>query len=150
MALPAGRSKLYIKKKLRLDLISFDQRKMFRIATAAVGSVKNRVVSVRNAMDAAAKPLSKSYAIRKTRLLGRNKRDLTYSGSMLQNFQVRTVENNRAFATNSTLRDRRAARANNQRELWIAYSRTNRLVTVRTAQAVLNEITAGMVHTYSV
>ncbi|MEN6532175.1 MAG: hypothetical protein ABFD89_00835 [Bryobacteraceae bacterium] len=98
---PYGRQssvRIYVKKQVRLDRLSFDQTKMFKLGNVAVAAVKNRLSLAQGPNDTAAKPLTKRYAIWKTKRGKGNRRNLSLSGDMLRNFQVRTVSENRARA----------------------------------------------------
>lgn len=90
--------RIYVKKQVRLDRLSFHQSKMFKIGNVAVAAIKNRLSLAQGPNDTAAKPLTKRYAIWKTKRGKGNRRNLSLSGDMLRNFQVRTVTENRARA----------------------------------------------------
>ena len=112
---------------------------MFKIGNVGLASVKNRLAATQGPNDGAAKPLSRYYAIRKTKM-GKGSRDLMLTGDMLRNFMVRTVSENKAKASNSTRKDRVKAWITNKIEPWAVFSPKNRLVVQQTAQQVLNEI----------
>ena len=98
--------RVYQKKQIRLDRLNFRQTQMFKIGNVGVAAVKNRLAAAEGPTDSSAKPLTKRYAIWKTKLGKGNRRNLMLSGDMLRNFQVRTVSENRAKASNSTRKDR--------------------------------------------
>src|SRR5512142_1096945 len=98
--------RIWQKKQIRLDRLNFRQNQMFKIGNVGAAAVKNRVGAALGPADSAAKPLTKAYAIRKTRLGRGNRRNLIYTGDMLRNLQVRTVSENKARAGLSTRRDR--------------------------------------------
>src|SRR5579884_4517453 len=98
--------RIWQKKQIRLDRLNFRQHQMFKIGNVGVAAVKNRVGVALGPSDAPAKPLTKRYAIRKTRLGKGNRRNQTLTGDMLRNFMVRTVSGNRARAGLSTRKDR--------------------------------------------
>ncbi len=90
--------KIWVKKTLTVQHLNFNQKQMVKLGTVAVAENKNRVGKAKNLSDAPSKPLSKGYAIRKSRNLARggfrrtgrgsgrkNVRDLSYTGDMLQN-----------------------------------------------------------------
>jgi hypothetical protein len=134
------RVRLYIKKKLVIDgRLTFDQKRMYRIGTIAVGEVKDRVKRALNETDSKSKPLNTRYAIRKTRFGKRNVRDLSYTGDMLNNFTLRTVSDNEAFGRNTTKKNQDKARGNNLRERWVVYSRKNADVVVKAANDEFNQ-----------
>jgi hypothetical protein len=90
--------------------------------------------------DSAAKPLTKRYAIRKTKLGLGNRRNLTFTGNLLRNFQVRTVSENRAKANVSTRKDRIKAWVNQRIEPWMVFSPKNRLAVFEATRRVLGEM----------
>lgn len=132
------RVRVFVKKQRRVDRLTYEQQDMLRLGTVGVASVIQRVQSGRNAEDQPAKPLTKSYAIRKTKRGRGNRRNLTYTGSMLRELTVRTVSENQAKAALSTRENRDIkARANERIEQWLAFSRTNIQAVKRAAQILL-------------
>jgi hypothetical protein len=143
--------KIYVKKQIRVDRLNFNQRQMLKLGTVGVAGVIARAQSATNVADSAAKPLSRGYAIRKSKLRGgqklagavggsraiTNKRDLTLTGSMLGNLKVRTVSENRASAGWSTLKDRQKARNNERLEHFIDFSPRNTAKVVEAAERIL-------------
>jgi len=132
--------RIYEKKQIRLDRLNFKQHQMFKIGNVGVAAVKNRVGAALGPTDAAAKPLTKRYAIRKTRLGRGNRRNLTLTGDMLRNFQVRTVSENKARAGLSTRKDRIKAWINQKIEPWIVFSPKNKAAVLEATRRVLNEM----------
>ena len=132
--------RIYPKKEVRLDRLSVRQAQMFKIGNVGLASVKNRLAAAQGPTDSAAKPLSRYYAIRKTKMGRGNRRDLMLTGDMLRNFMVRTVSENKAKASNSTRKERIKAWITNKIEPWAVFSPKNRIVVQQTAQQVLNEI----------
>lgn len=132
--------RVWQKKQLRLDLLNFPQQQMFKIATVGVAAVKNRVGAALGPSDSAAKPLTKGYAIRKSKLGKGNRRNLTLTGDMLRNVQVRTVSDNKARAALSTRKDRIKAWANQKIEPWLVFSPKNRASALEAAKRVLAEM----------
>ena len=132
--------RIYQKKEVRLDRLNIKQAQMFKIGNVGLASVKNRLAGAQGPNDGAAKPLSRYYAIRKTRMGRGNRRDLMLTGDMLRNFMVRTVSENKAKASNSTRKDRVKAWITTKIEPWAVFSPKNRIVVQQTAQQVLNEI----------
>ncbi len=132
--------RIYQKKEVRLDRLNIKQAQMFKIGNVGLASVKNRLAAAQGPNDGAAKPLSRYYAIRKTKMGRGNRRDLMLTGDMLRNFMVRTVSDNKAKASNSTRKDRVKAWITNKIEPWAVFSPKNRIVVQQTAQQVLNEI----------
>ena len=136
----AASARVFVKKQVRIDHLTFHQQAMFKIGTVGVAAVKNRVGSAQGPTDGAAKPLTKRYAIRKSTLGKGNRRNLMFTGNMLRNFQVRTVSDNKAKASNSTRKDRIKAWANQQREPWIVLSPKNVGAVIEAGRRVLAEM----------
>ena len=132
--------RIWQKKQIRLDRLNFKQHQMFKIGNVGVAAVKNRVGAALGPSDALAKPLTKRYAIRKTRLGKGNRRNLTLTGDMLRNFMVRTVSENRARAGLSTRKDRIKAWVNQKIEPWVVFSPKNKAAVLEAARRVLNEM----------
>ena len=132
--------RIWQKKEVRLDRLNVKQTQMFKIANVGVASVKNRLAAAQGPTDGAAKPLSRYYAIRKTRMGKGNRRNLMLTGDMLRNFQVRTVSENRAKASNSTRKDRIKAWITQKIEPWAVFSPKNRAVVQQTAKQLITEM----------
>jgi len=132
--------RVYVKKQLRLDLLNFPQRQMYELGNSGVAAVKSRLAAAQGPTDAPAKPLTKRYAIFKTRQGKGNRRNLTFTGDLLRNFQVRTVSENRAKAGVSTRKDRIKAWANEKREAWMVFSPRNKAAVVEAARKMLEEM----------
>jgi hypothetical protein len=131
--------RIYQKKQIRLDRLSFRQTQMFKIGNVGVAAVKNRVTAAQGPSDSPAKPLTKRYAIWKTKRGKGNRRNLMLTGDMLRNFLVRTVSENKAKASNSTRKDRIKAWINNKIEPWIVFSPQNKAAVLDAANRVLQE-----------
>lgn len=132
--------RVYQKKQIRLDLLNFRQNAMFKIGNVGVAAVKNRVTAALGPNDSPAKPLTKRYAIRKTKLGKGNRRNLTFTGDLLRNFQVRTVSENKARASLSTRKDRIKAWINQKIEPWAVFSPKNRDAVLEAARRVVREM----------
>ena len=83
---------------------------------------------------------NKQYENQKTRLAKGNRRNLMMTGDMLRNFQVRTVSDNKAKASNSTRKDRLKAWLNQKIEPWVVFSPKNKAAVAESARRVLEEI----------
>jgi hypothetical protein len=132
--------RIYQKKQIRLDRLNFRQAQMFKIGNVGVAAVKNRLAAAQGPTDSSAKPLTKRYAIQKTKLGKGNRRDLSFTGDMLRNFLVRTVSENKAKASNSTRKDRLKAWINNKIEPWVVFSPKNNVAVAESARRVLQEM----------
>jgi hypothetical protein len=129
--------RVYQKRQLRLDLLTFKQRQMYDLGMAGVAAVKERLAAAKGPTDGPAKPLKKSYAIWKTRQGKGNRRNLTLTGELLGNFTVRTVSDNQAKANVSSRKARIKAWANQKREQWMVFSPRNREAVKKAAQQML-------------
>jgi len=129
--------RVYQKKQLRLDLLNFQQRQMYELGSVGVAAVKARLAAAQGPTDAPAKPLTKGYAIWKTKQGKGNRRNLMLTGDLLQNFQVRTVSENRAKASLSTRKNRIKAGVNQNIEPWMVFSPKNKAVVTEAAQKML-------------
>ena len=109
-------------------------------AAVHVAAVKNRLAAAQGPTDSSAKPLTKRYAIQKTKLGSGNRRNLMMTGDMLRNFQVRTLTNNRAKASNSTRKNRLKAWLNQKIEPWVVFSPKNQAAVAESARRVLQEM----------
>jgi hypothetical protein len=137
--------RVYVKKEVRLDRLNVRQQEMFKIANVGVAAVRNRLAAAQGPDDGPAKPLSRYYAIRKTKMGKGNRRNLILTGNMLRNFQVRTVSENKAKATNSTRKDRVKAWITSKIEPWAVFSPRNREVVYQTAQKLIAELAPRLV-----
>lgn len=142
--------RIYAKKMIRLDNMKVTQMTMFQIGNVALASRKLDVSRALNTHGGPAKPLSKRYAIRKSKWTGasgkgRNKRDLSLSGDMMRELTVRTVSNKVSIARWTTRRNRMKARANNAIEEFVAYSEKNRNDTLRAARIIVQKLMPGMI-----
>ncbi len=131
--------RVWQKRTIRLDRLNLKQHQMFKIGNVGVAAVKNRVQVAQGPSDSAARPLTKRYAIWKTKHRRGNRRNLTLTGDMLRNFMVRTVSERRAVASNTTRKDRIKAWANQKIEPWMVFSQKNRAAVVEAARRVFQE-----------
>jgi hypothetical protein len=137
--------RIWQKKEVRLDRLNFRQHQMFKVGTVGVAAVKNRVQAALGPEDQPAKPLTKRYAIRKTKLGKGNRRNLSFTGDMLRNLQVRAVSEGKARAGLSTRNDRIKAWANQKIEQWLVFSPKNRAAVVEAARRVMQEAAKRLV-----
>jgi hypothetical protein len=120
--------------------LNIRQSAMFKIGNVGVAAVKNRITAAMGPADSTAKPLTKRYAIWKSKRGKGNRRNLTFTGDMLRNFQVRTVSENKARASLSTRKDRIKAWVNQKIEPWVVFSPKNKAAVVEATRRVLNEL----------
>lgn len=133
--------RIWQKKKIVLDQLNFRQRDMVKIGTVGVATVLNRVTAALGPSDGPAKPLTKRYAIRKSRLHLSNRRDLTFTGRMLRNVSLRTVSDNSARAALTSRKERIKGLANDRIEPWLVFSAKNRQAVMEAARQVFREVT---------
>ena len=136
----AASVRVFYKKQVRIDHMTFRQQSMLKIGTVGVAAVKNRLAAALGPDDNPAKPLTKRYAITKSRLGLGNRRTLSFTGDMLRNFQVRTVTDNMARANNSTRMDRLKAWINQKIQPWVVFSPKNKTAVAESARRVLQEM----------
>lgn len=137
--------RVFYKKQVRIDQMNFRQQAMLKIGTVGVAAVKNRVAAAQDPNDGSSKPLTRRYAIQKTKLGKGNRRNLMLTGDMLRNFQVRTVTDNKAKANNSTRKDRLKAWMNQQIEPWVLFSPKNKAAVAEAARRVLREMSPKLI-----
>ena len=133
--------RIWEKKQIRLDRLNFSQHQLFKIGSVGVAAVKNRVTAALGPDDSPAKPLTKRYAIKKTKLGKGNRRNLTFSGNMIRNLMVRTVSEKASKAGLTTRKDRIKAWANQRIEQWLVFSPKNKAAVVEAARRVFQEAT---------
>jgi hypothetical protein len=152
--------RIYEKKQIRLDRLNVRQQEMFKIGNVGLAAVKNRVTAGLGPNDTAAKPLTKKYAIWKTKQGKGNRRNLMLTGDMLRSFQVRTVSETRAVAaatgrgsvkTTTNKRGKAVGVTNkvkawitNKIEPWVVFSPKNRQVVQQTAQQLIGQMGARL------
>lgn len=156
--------RIWVKKQLRLEPLNTQQREMVEIGSAGLLDVFRRVQSAQGPNDGPALPLKQKYAIWKTRKGLGNRRNLFASGQMLGSLKLRTVTENKAYASvgadarsyrgnkwrtvavkkkgvatgayrNLTNKD--VAWANQKREPWLTFSPANIKAIYAKAQAIL-------------
>lgn len=137
--------RIWQKRQLRLDTLTFRQRDMVRIGSAGLLSVMKRLSEAKGPTDAPAKPLTKRYAIYKSRLRKGRFRDLKLTGKMLKNLTLRTVSDNSAKAALTSQKERVKGRSNTKHEPWLVFSPQNRLAVMQVAGRVFAEAKARMI-----
>jgi hypothetical protein len=143
----AASVRIWQKKQLRLDLLTVNQRAMVDIGAAGLLSVKKRLAQGQGADDGPAKPLKRRYALYKQHRGERPIRDLFFTGKMLANLQLRTVNDNHAVARCSSEKERIKALANQRRESWCVFSSVNRRDVIKKANEVIHRIIEKLVIT---
>ena len=131
--------RIYQKKQLIFNQLSFRHQDMVKIGTVGVAAMKNRLEVARGPGDAPAKPLTKRYAIYKTRRGKRNRRNLRLTGRMLENFTLRTVTESTAKASLTSRKERIKGWANQKIEPWVVLSPKNQAAVREATRRVLAE-----------
>lgn len=140
--------RVYVKKEIRLERLTFNQQQMLKLGTVGLATVKNRVQSAKEEHDAAAKPLNKAYAITKSRVTRKRAlRDLTYSGDMMRNLQVRTVSENQSRAGLTSRKQRVKGKVMSGIQRWLVFSPVNVQDTIKAARLIFTESVARIVKT---
>jgi hypothetical protein len=133
--------RIYQKKQIRLDTLNVKQKQMFKLGTVSVASVRNRLALAQGPNDTPAKPLTKRWAIRKSKARKGNRRNLMYTGDMLRHFGVRTVTEKTAKARVAGGRKNSIkAWMNNKIEPWCVFSQKNLADVHRVWQVLVNEM----------
>lgn len=131
--------RVFYKKQVRIDRMNFRQHQMFKVGTVGVAAVKNRLQAALGPEDQPAKPLTKRYAIQKTKLGKGNRRNLSFTGDMLRNLSLRTVSEKTAKAGLTSRKDRIKGWANQKIEQWLVFSPKNKAAVVEAARRVMAE-----------
>ena len=132
--------RIWQRKQLRLDRLTFRQRDMVQIGAAGLLAVKKRIAAVQGPSDSPARPLTKRYAIHKSKLRKGNLRDLWLTGKMLKNLTLRTVSENSSKAALTSRKERIKGLANARIEPWLVFSPKNRLAVMEKAKQVFLEV----------
>lgn len=132
--------RIWQKKQLRVDHLNFRQFQMVKLGTVGLAAVKNRLAVGLGPSDGPAKPLTKRYAIYKSKVLRRKAaRDLLLTGSMLRNLTLRTVSENSAKASVTSRKERIKGFVNARIEPWLVFSPKNRAAVTEAARRVFQE-----------
>jgi hypothetical protein len=154
--------RIWQKKKLHLEPLTFKQRDMVEIGSTGLLSVFKRVAAAQGPNDGPAMPLKKRYAMYKSRMRKGNRRNLFFTGQMLRSLKLRTVNDRRAYAsvgadtrtekrmiatTNKKmlakgkkerfLTNKDVAWLNQKREPWLVFSPINRQAIIAKAREIL-------------
>ncbi len=132
--------RVFYKKQVRIDLMNFRQHQMFKVGTVGVAAVKNRLQAALGPEDQPAKPLTKRYAIQKTKLGKGNRRNLSFTGDMLRNLSLRTVSEKTAKAGLTSRKDRIKGWANQKIQEWLVFSPKNKAAVVEATRRVFEEM----------
>ena len=131
--------RIYQKKQLIFNQLSFRHQDMVKIGTVGVAAMKNRLEAAGGPSDSPAKPLTKRYAIYKTRMGKGNRRNLRLTGRMLNNFMLRTVTEVSAKASLTSRKERIKGWANQKIEPWVVLSPRNQAAVRQATRRVLAE-----------
>jgi hypothetical protein len=137
--------RIWQKKKLHLDPLTFRQRDMVQVGSAGLLSVFKRLSSAQGPNDGPAKPLCSSYQRYKTRRHMPGVRNLRLTGDMLRNLTLRTVTDNSAKAALTSRKEIDKGRGNTKREPWLVFSPQNRAAVIEKAKQIFREATARII-----
>jgi hypothetical protein len=138
--------RIWHKKQLRVDHLNFRQFQMLKIGTVGLAAVKNRLAAGLGPNDAPAKPLTKRYAIYKSKVLRRRAiRDLSLTGNLLRNLTLRTVSEKAAKASLTSRKERIKGQAAERIEPWLVFSPANNRAVMEAARRIFREITPRLV-----
>jgi hypothetical protein len=138
--------RIWFRRQLRVDHLNFHELEMLKLGTVGLAAVKNRLAAGLGPTDGPAKPLTKRYAIYKSKRLRRRAvRDLSLTGSMLGNLSVRTVSERAAKAALTSRKERIKGLVNMRREPWLVFSPRNRAAVLEAARRILREITPRLI-----
>ena len=132
--------RIWHRKQLRLHELTVKQRDMVRIGSVGLLARKKSLSMALNLEDAPAKPLTKRYAIHKSKLRKGNLRDLWLTGKMLKNLTLRTVSENSSKAALTSRKERIKGLANARIEPWLVFSPKNKLAVMEKAKQVFLEV----------
>ena len=157
--------RIWVKKKLQLDTLTFKQRDMVTIGSTGLLRVFKRVAAAQGPNDGPAKPLRPYYARYKSRMRKGNRRNLWMTGQMLGTLKLRTVSDNRAYAAvganarsekrliktkdkkwtrkgifERLLTNKDVAQANQDRERWVIFSPANQQAVINKAREIFLQI----------
>ena len=131
--------RIWQRKQLRLDRLTFRQRDMVQVGAAGLLAVKKRIAAAQGPGDSPSKPLTKRYAIQKSKLRKGNLRDLWLTGKMLKNLTLRTVSENSSKAALTSRKERVKGFANAKIEPWLVFSPKNKIAVMEKAKQVFLE-----------
>jgi hypothetical protein len=111
----------------KITLSGFGPQKyqMYSWGKFAIEKVKERVSAGIGSDDAPLKPLSPGYAKRKQRIGKGSKRDMTFTGAMLKNLQIRAADPSKVRADITSRLARIKARTNERRTPFFGFSRAD-------------------------
>lgn len=95
---------------------------LYDLATLGRDSIVERVQDGIGSDDQPFPPLSRHYAVQKTRAGKGNRRTMTFTGQMLDDMQVRSISNRQARISISSSLSRIKAKANEERTPWYGFS----------------------------
>ena len=159
--------RVYVKKQLRLDLLSVPQRQMYQLGVAGLASIKRRVSNAYGGNDGPAPPLvnkrwmriKKAKGLRPIRDLrgtgmmwpenakaGKRKPKLKFVGHLMEQMAVRKISgDNRVFIDEPTSRYGRKKARNLRNRAMLGFSPSDKATIIRNARVLLRELKSRMV-----
>ena len=117
---------------------------MAQLGNLGVQTIKDRAGESLGSDDQRMKPLNKGYAIKKTKHGKGNKRNLVYSGDMMDALSVRYANENVVKIDITTRHGRIAAAANEARSPWYGWSPHDVEKIIRRAHEIFRESIADI------
>lgn len=125
-----------IPRRIRIPRPKFFDIQMGRLAATGLASIKGRVSKGIGANDQQMPPLKRGYAIQKSKQGKGNRRNLSFTGAMLDNLTVRSANSREARIALTKASERTKALANQLRSPWLGWSAND----IRTVMGVATQI----------
>ncbi len=135
----SGFVRIHVRRQVRLGHLNFEQFEMSQIGRVGLAAVKARIAAHTGPDDQPSKPLTRNYAIWKTRQGKGKYRNLRLTGAMLQNLTLRSVSENAARAGFTTKKQRQKAQANTNIEPFVIFSPKNAIAVMAAAEKRFHE-----------
>lgn len=124
--------------------LDLEAQQIYSLALYGRDLIVDRVQSGIGSDDQPFPPLARGYGIQKTKAGKGNRRDLTFTGSMLDGLQVRSISSNQARISITRSLDRIKARANEQKSPWWGWSPSDVQKLSDAGGDVFSEVVAGV------
>lgn len=118
--------------------LDFDYRQMYSVTQYGKDLIVSRVKAGLNVNDQPFKPLTKRYAIQKSKLRKGNRRNLTLTNDMLSNVSVRSVSEKEGRIDLTKANERMKARINEQIDPWWGWSTKDLAKLTQAAAAIFD------------
>lgn len=122
--------------RVRLGGFGMQKYQMLQLGNAGAQVVKDRTARGIGSDDAPMPGLKKGYAIQKSKAGHGNRRNLRFTGDMIDNLACRYADERQAKINFSTRHARQAAQANERRTPFIQWSGQDVAILVRAAETI--------------